>query len=130
MEMQHRCLQILGILALITSIKTQCLGESDCVSHCGWGLSGPCTCNYGWSGSADNECQKKNVAYQAIAASSSTDAFGPEKAVDGSTRTYALTKTEENPWLSVTLSEFLNISRIFVYLDIVSKFGTVGASKE
>ena len=66
----------------------------------------------------------ENVAYQATAASSSTEdpdtwtSYGPEKAVDESTRTYALTKTEKNPWLSVTLSEFLNVSRIYVYLDI------------
>ena len=63
----------------------------------------------------------ENVAYQATAASSSTwdnlRSFGPEKAVDGSTFTYALTKTEDKPWLSVTLLEFLNISRISVYIS-------------
>ena len=65
----------------------------------------------------------ENVAYQATAASSSTwdpdtfRSYGPEKAVDGSTFTYALTKTEDKPWLSVTLLEFLNISRISVHLS-------------
>ena len=57
-------------------------------------------------------------------ASSSTEdlvslrSYGPENVVDEDTITAAITKTEENPWLSVTLSEFLNVSRISVYLDI------------
>ena len=66
----------------------------------------------------------ENVAYKATAASSSTEdpttlrSYDPENAVDGSIRTAAITKTEKNPWLSVTLSEFLNVSRVSVYLDI------------
>ena len=65
----------------------------------------------------------ENVAYQATAASSSTKdpvrwtSYGPEKVVDEDTVTGALTKTEKNPWFSVTLSEFLNVSRVSVYLE-------------
>ena len=66
----------------------------------------------------------ENVAYKATVASSSTEdpntrrSYGPENAVDEDTGTAAITKTEKNPWLSVTLSEYLNISRISVNLDI------------
>ena len=66
----------------------------------------------------------ENVAYKATAASSSTrdpatwTSYDPENAVDGDTNTSAITKLGINPWLSVTLSEYLNISRISVYLDI------------
>ena len=65
----------------------------------------------------------ENVAYQATAASSSTadpvrwTSYGPENAVDEDTGTAAITKTGKNPWLSVTLSEFLNVSRVYVYLE-------------
>ena len=44
--------------------------------------------------------------------------YGLENAVDEDTDTAALTKSEKNPWLTVRLSEYLNISRISVYLDI------------
>ena len=66
----------------------------------------------------------ENLAYKATVASSSTRdpdtrrSYDPEKAVDEDTNTSAVTKSEKNPWLSVTLSEYLNISRISVYLDI------------
>ena len=66
----------------------------------------------------------ENVAYKATVASSSTEdlvslrSYGPENVVDEDTITSAITKLGKNPWLSVTLSEFLNVSRISVYLDI------------
>ena len=65
----------------------------------------------------------ENVAHRATVASSSTadpttrGSYGPENAVDERTDTAAITKTEKNPWLSVTLSEFLNVSRVSVYLE-------------
>ena len=70
----------------------------------------------------------ENVAYQATAASSSTEdpttrgSYGPENAVDGSTSTAAITKSGKNPWLSLTLSEYLNVSRVYVYLDVGKYF--------
>ena len=66
----------------------------------------------------------ENVVYNATVASSSTRdpdnlrSYGPENAVDEDTVTAAITKSEKNPWLSVRLSEYFNISRISVYLYI------------
>ena len=67
----------------------------------------------------------ENVAHQATAASSSTRdtdilrSYDPENAVDEDTGTAAITKPGKDPWLSVTLSEFLNVSRVSVYLEIL-----------
>ena len=68
----------------------------------------------------DKFYSSENVAYKATAASypETFSSYGPEKAVDGDTDTLALTITGKDPWLSVTLSEYLNISRISVYVGI------------
>mgnify|MGYP003685904137 CR=1 FL=1 len=62
----------------------------------------------------------ENVAYQATVASNYNfrDFYGPENAVDEDTGTVAITTSGKNPWLTVRLSKYLNISRISVYLDI------------
>ncbi|XP_078316646.1 uncharacterized protein LOC111119289 isoform X1 [Crassostrea virginica] len=123
MDLLHRLPQIIVISACITSIHTQC-DESSCTCHC-WSCSVPCTsCAKGWSGTTANYCQRKNVAYKATVASSSTEdpvswtSYDPENAVDEDTRTSATTKSGKDPWLTVRLSEYLNISRISVYLEI------------
>nr|XP_022315011.1 receptor-type tyrosine-protein phosphatase kappa-like isoform X1 [Crassostrea virginica] len=126
MDLLHRLPQIIVISACITSIHNQCLDDSSCTCHClncSWYAS--CTsCAKGWNGTTANYCQRKNVAYKATVASSSTRdpdnlrSYGPENAVDEDTDTVAVTKSGKNPWLSVRLSEYLNVSRISVYLDI------------
>ena len=62
----------------------------------------------------------ENVAYKATVASylDTLRYNGPENAVDENTGTSAVTNSGKNPSLSVRLSEYLNISRISVYLDI------------
>ena len=62
----------------------------------------------------------ENVAYMATVASyyGTLRSYGPENAVDEDTNTSAITNSGKNPWLTVRLSEYLNISRISVYLDI------------
>ena len=68
----------------------------------------------------DKFYSSENVAYKATAASypETFSSSGPEKAVDEDTDTAVVTITGINPWLSVTLSEFLNVSRISLYLEI------------
>ena len=62
----------------------------------------------------------ENVAYKATVASylGTFRSYDPENAVDEDTGTGAVTNKGKNPSLSVRLSEYLNISRISVYLDI------------
>ena len=63
----------------------------------------------------------ENVAYEATVASALDfrGSYGPENAVDEDTDTSAFTISGKDPWLSVTLSEFLNVSRVSVYLEIL-----------
>ena len=62
----------------------------------------------------------ENLAYKATVASALgfIGSYGPENAVDEETSTAAITTPGKNPWLIVRLSDYLNISRISVYLDI------------
>ncbi|XP_052687055.1 multiple epidermal growth factor-like domains protein 10 [Crassostrea angulata] len=112
--MESIIIQMLVILATVVSINTQCLEGGYCTCHCLIGCRVCATCDTGWSGSKKNYCQRQNVAYNATAIlSSNFENNVAMNAVDEDTDTYALTRTEKNPQLIITLSNLFTIKRMY-----------------
>ncbi|XP_052690153.1 cell death abnormality protein 1-like [Crassostrea angulata] len=111
----------LVILVSVKFVSTQCIdGTCDChctcCAICGYTRDNYCElCEAGWGGSINNRCQRKNLAYKATATSSSTTGNNfAMNAVDEDPGTYALTKTEKYPWLTITLSTIFTIKGIYL----------------
>ncbi|XP_052687054.1 uncharacterized protein LOC128166137 isoform X2 [Crassostrea angulata] len=111
------------ILLSVKCVASQCIGSEPCDCHCeccsifciGFQARYCTSCAKGWSGTRSNSCQRRNVAYNAAVRSSSTNTnYYARNAVDEETGTYALTKQEKNPQLTISLANMFNIKHLFV----------------
>ncbi|XP_052690489.1 uncharacterized protein LOC128168312 [Crassostrea angulata] len=124
MESMFHLLQLLAIFSSLKIIKSQCTDEDSCNCHCQFPCSRTCSsCAMGWSGTTSNYCQRKNIAYGISAISTSTETYQEierpaNNAVDEDSDTYALTKSETNPQLTVTLADTYKIGHIYISLTI------------
>nr|XP_034313029.1 uncharacterized protein LOC105342354 [Crassostrea gigas] len=122
--MKYLGIYILVILVSVEFVSTQCTdGTCDChctcCRFCTYPRDSYCEfCQAGWGGTINNRCQRKKLTYKATATSSSTSGINfARNAVDEDPTTYALTKSEKNPLLTITLSNIFTIRWIYLILQ-------------
>eukprot|EP00058_Branchiostoma_floridae_P003365 XP_002588853.1 hypothetical protein BRAFLDRAFT_99565 [Branchiostoma floridae] len=114
---------MVGVALSSVTVDKVCQSRGDCTTG---SADGTCACNVRWTGPF---CEKEdNLALGKKVLQSSTDGIdaGAEKAVDGSTKNFAATELEYEPWWQVDLAGYYKIRRVNITANwaIYPFFGT------
>ncbi|XP_056019224.1 uncharacterized protein LOC125670775 isoform X4 [Ostrea edulis] len=114
----------LALLIFTDVASGQCKNTGICACHCPvCQPEGNCTsCEKGWSGSLQNNCQRRNLAFQQGTFLSKSSDKG-RSAVDGDPRSFSRSAEDENPYFTMTLDNTYAIK--YLYIDI-----NLGVGKE